>query len=561
MFQKEINLHKSDSKKKIIIDIQQKLKKHASHTSKPKNDMKIPQQMLVINLTNNFNKSNPNIVKSKSPKNANSKLTNIHNYNTKTINTIMFSNTNSKNLNKNKTTIKSDLFNNNYNLNNINNNQKTISMIKNQKLNTSLKKQGSKNSYREKTQSKKNIYPLNLNEKYQKTKNKVRNTSCKDNYTKTSIDFNTNNYNTKSNTIKKNKINQKIKNNSSKKSLYVVPACIKQNKYKNKSINKDNKNNSCTNQKNINVSSNNNNITINKNNTININNYLSSKNTSNDNCRYSAMVNNDILSEKYLNAQTKFRKNYFAAIIQKIYRGYLFRKNFMKLSKRKSIIIDLGENKNKNKTYNNNQFKKSISSDIKPKKVYIKKKVTDTCLYNKKIKNIFISSPKITHKINCIEEMNINICPSPKKIEEIIISRKKSNLLSPRNRYLMKTKSNFINNNENKFAIYNSDRRVSKNYERYYLFDAINFWKEKVNKRKIMEKLIEKYKNIRNPIKILLNKTFTQNMNWENLRINNSFNRFSERKNNIFLNEVEEKNYRFFIHSKSTESSRKKLEF
>ena len=50
-------------------------------------------------------------------------------------------------------------------------------------------------------------------------------------------------------------------------------------------------------------------------------------------------------------------------------------------------------------------------------------------------------------------------------------------------------------------------------------------------------------------------------MNWENLRISNSFNRFSERKNNIFLNEVEEKNYRFFIHSKSTESSRKKLEF
>ena len=559
MFQKEINLHKSDSKQKIIIDVQQKLKRHVSHTSKPKNQIKIPQQTLIINLANNENKETPVTVKSKSPKNSASKLMNIQNYDTQVRKTIIIPNTNLKNSITNKAMIKPDLSSNSNIMNNI---KKNIMMNKTQKLNTSLKKNVSKKSYQEKTQSKKTYNPLNLNEKYEKIKNKLRNTSCGNNCAKISIDKNSNN--TKSNTIKKNKGNSKVKKNSTKKSVHVIPASVDRNKYKNKPISKDKKNNKCMNKNsknNINVSNSNNNITINKNNTININNYVSSKNNRNDiECMYSTMENN-ILSEKYLNAQNKFRKNYFASIIQKIFRGYLFRKTFVKLSKRKSIIIELGKSRSKSiKTYNN-KINNSISTDIMQNTVYVKKRVLDTCLPNKKIKNIFISSPKIARKISYIEEMNINICPSPKKIEEIVINRRKSNIYSHRNKIQLKPKTNIFNNTINNFSIYNSDRQVIKDYGRYYLLDAINYWYEIAIKRKIIEKLIEKYNKIGNINRIFLNKTFTQKMHSKNIEVNNSFYGCAIKRNNIFLNEMEQKNYRLLVHSRSSGNTKKDLEF
>ena len=164
-------------------------------------------------------------------------------------------------------------------------------------------------------------------------------------------------------------------------------------------------------------------------------------------------MNETLLSKKYLKAQNKFKLNYFATIIQKIYRGYIIRnkyknnlnKNHLNMNSYQNIFIQ---------NNNNNNY---IS-------VYTKKKTSDNYNYFNKKLNYYISSPKIFRTNKIIEELKIDF-NYPKKIKEIIINKNNIKI-------------------EDKKQVY-----------KYILKDGFNLWKEIINKNIILHEIIKNKKN------------------------------------------------------------------
>ena len=172
------------------------------------------------------------------------------------------------------------------------------------------------------------------------------------------------------------------------------------------------------------------------------------------------------LSKKFIEAQNNWRKNYFAILIQTIFRGYYFRKKYNKKNLSiKSISLSKSVSKNNHKMNINNV-------------IYIKKKAKD----NNKICN-----SASHHKENPTEE-NIRYYKDnkvPHKIKEIVIS--------------MKTKKDNSNDNnihhnnyKNNFLLFDLNNNLNY-YEVKYAFDI---WKEYSNKVGILKKLkiYKKYK-------------------------------------------------------------------
>ena len=166
------------------------------------------------------------------------------------------------------------------------------------------------------------------------------------------------------------------------------------------------------------------------------------------------------LTKKFIEAQNNWRKNYFATVIQKIYRGFIFRKNYKNMSQNKISIISTTTN-SKNKNIN-------INSSI-----YVKKKAKDN-------NNIYTS---VVHRKECpIDEKNklINKNKVPHKIKEIIIS--------------IKSKNEYLNNNLyfNNNIYSNFNNNVNNSYVKY----AFDLWKEYSHKIGILKKLkiYKKYK-------------------------------------------------------------------
>ena len=163
------------------------------------------------------------------------------------------------------------------------------------------------------------------------------------------------------------------------------------------------------------------------------------------------------LTKKFIEAQNNWRKNYFATVIQKIYRGFIFRKN---LSQNKISIISTTTN-SKNKNIN-------INSSI-----YVKKKVKDN--------NYIYTS--VVHRKECPTDEKkklINKNKVPHKIKEIIIS--------------IKSKNEYLNNNLyfNNNIYSNFNNNVNNSYVKY----AFDLWKEYTHKIGILKKLkiYKKYK-------------------------------------------------------------------
>ena len=167
--------------------------------------------------------------------------------------------------------------------------------------------------------------------------------------------------------------------------------------------------------------------------------------------------NNNGLSKKFIEAQNIWRKNYFATVIQKIYRGYYFRKNYNKSN------ININTYSASNKSTNlKNKKNPNVNSVI-----YVKKKAKD---------NNYLFTSVIHHKEYPTEEHNKYNNKIPHKIKEIVISIK-----------------------QNKNIYYNNNRHQNYNNESDY-YDikyAFDLWKEYKDKKVILKKLkiFKKYKN------------------------------------------------------------------
>ena len=184
-------------------------------------------------------------------------------------------------------------------------------------------------------------------------------------------------------------------------------------------------------------------------------------------------VNNNGLSKKFIEAQNNWRKNYFALVIQRIYRGYLFRKKF----KNSSMGISISK-KNKSGNINN--------------AVYIKKKIKDNnLLYN-----------SVAHHKEYPTEGNIIFNRDnkvPHKIKEIVISMKSN-----------KQQLNDDNLYYNNYMLFNVDNNLNYFSIKY----AFNIWKEYSDKISILKKLkiYKKYK-----------KTTFRKSSYEKRRSNNRY--------------------------------------
>ena len=171
------------------------------------------------------------------------------------------------------------------------------------------------------------------------------------------------------------------------------------------------------------------------------------------------------LTKKFIDAQNNWRKNYFATVIQKLFRGYYYRKNYHynKLNKKlyTNSVSSLSTNSKETKNTHINSM------------IYIKKKAKDSN---------YLSSSAIYHKDSPFEEKNkfIKYNKTPHKIKEIIIS--------------LKSKKDYLNKDiyYNNYMIPNFGH--NQNYHDVkYVFDL---WKEKKDKIEILKKLkiLKKYK-------------------------------------------------------------------
>ena len=172
------------------------------------------------------------------------------------------------------------------------------------------------------------------------------------------------------------------------------------------------------------------------------------------------------LTKKFIEAQNIWRKNYFATVIQKIFKGYNLRKKYY-----------LMKNRNQNSVY-----------------------------VRKKIKGNYINSSIIHHR-KCPTEENINfICnnlnldksaknirinhdnKNPPKIKEIVISMKSKNDFGYYNNN--SNYSFYYNNFRNNLSSYNINNKIfefnTNYYNMKYIFDM---WKEYSEKKKIIKKL------------------------------------------------------------------------
>lgn len=173
--------------------------------------------------------------------------------------------------------------------------------------------------------------------------------------------------------------------------------------------------------------------TINK---INLNNY----NNFNSSERALKHENKFTSTSKLMRAQEKWKRNYLATVIQKIYRGYSFRQLFIKYIRRRinSTIYIKKIPKHKNFANNKiNNFNKNII-----------KRVQSNIIYNNKYKDNFLNTRNYSSK-------------NFPKIKEIIIHRRKNSPIIDLN-----LNNCFLNGLNNYYNIYNSNNNFKENDKR-----------------------------------------------------------------------------------------------
>ena len=176
--------------------------------------------------------------------------------------------------------------------------------------------------------------------------------------------------------------------------------------------------------------------------------------------------NNIGLTKKFIDAQNNWRRNYFATVIQKLFRGHYFRKNYNNYNLNEKNNTNFVSNLSSNSKNNKNRNINSI--------IYIKKKAKDAS---------YLSTSSLHNKEFTSKEKNkfIKNNKTPHKIREIIIS--------------LKSKKDYFNNNN---IYYNNCMipNIINKQNSYYVKFAFYLWKEKKEKIEILKKLkiLKKYK-------------------------------------------------------------------
>ena len=176
--------------------------------------------------------------------------------------------------------------------------------------------------------------------------------------------------------------------------------------------------------------------------------------------------NNIGLTKKFIDAQNNWRRNYFATVIQKLFRGHYFRKNYNNYNLNEKNNTNFVSNLSSNSKNNKNRNINSI--------IYIKKKAKDAS---------YLSTSSLHNKEFTSKEKNkfIKNNKTPHKIREIIIS--------------LKSKKDYCNNNN---IYYNNCMipNIINKQNSYYVKFAFDLWKEKKDKIEILKKLkiLKKYK-------------------------------------------------------------------
>ena len=176
--------------------------------------------------------------------------------------------------------------------------------------------------------------------------------------------------------------------------------------------------------------------------------------------------NNIGLTKKFIDAQNNWRRNYFATVIQKLFRGHYFRKNYNNYNLNEKSNTNFVSNLSSNSKNNKNRNINSI--------IYIKKKAKDAS---------YLSTSSLHNKEFTSKEKNkfIKNNKTPHKIREIIIS--------------LKSKKDYFNNNN---IYYNNCMipNIINKQNSYYVKFAFDLWKEKKEKIEILKKLkiLKKYK-------------------------------------------------------------------
>ena len=176
--------------------------------------------------------------------------------------------------------------------------------------------------------------------------------------------------------------------------------------------------------------------------------------------------NNIGLTKKFIDAQNNWRRNYFATVIQKLFRGHYFRKNYNNYNLNEKNNTNFVSNLSSNSKNNKNRNINSI--------IYIKKKAKDAS---------YLSTSSLHNKEFTSKEKNkfIKNNKTPHKIREIIIS--------------LKSKKDYFNNNNIYYNNCMIPNIINKQYS-YYVKFAFDLWKEKKEKIEILKKLkiLKKYK-------------------------------------------------------------------
>ena len=176
--------------------------------------------------------------------------------------------------------------------------------------------------------------------------------------------------------------------------------------------------------------------------------------------------NNIGLTKKFIDAQNNWRRNYFATVIQKLFRGHYFRKKYNNYNLNEKNNTNFVSNLSSNSKNNKNRNINSI--------IYIKKKAKDAS---------YLSTSSLHNKEFTSKEKNkfIKNNKTPHKIREIIIS--------------LKSKKDYFNNNN---IYYNNCMipNIINKQNSYYVKFAFDLWKEKKEKIEILKKLkiLKKYK-------------------------------------------------------------------
>ena len=191
-------------------------------------------------------------------------------------------------------------------------------------------------------------------------------------------------------------------------------------------------------------------------------------------------------SSKVDNAINKFKINFQATMIQKIFRGYIFRKyNRYIINRKKNNTI-------KNKNYN----KVNLNPNLFPS-LYVKKKSGQTknvltiSNTNNQNTNFGAAPPKISSSSNTNQNLEKDI--NNNFIQEIVIKKNKMAdvlvAISSRNRKIQEKTISM-----NGSGLINKSLKLSSRGDKFLMFKYLCIWKDRVYRYIILEKIFEYFK-------------------------------------------------------------------